>query len=259
MVCCDGAAEIRLDIFLPFRYDKKMETLTRARKDRAEQPLARAAAWMIALSLGACWALFDVVLGGLLQSARVPHRGAFLCGCALAFLGSVPLLVRRAYGWPAVVLMAVAVQASAVWTLGLNISCRANSLVALGCEGAAVAFLWSASGQWAAGSQKRRAVIGFAAGLAAAFSFHIAGRFASPCADFLAIFRLGSLGEYLLRKALPWAVAGALFFPAGYALAARLGPIVIFWHLRRPLPFYGFQALAIALSWLANVGAIAAV
>jgi len=232
-----------LDIFPPFRYDKKMEPLTGARNDR----LAGPAAWMICLSLGALLGLAEAALGGFIRKTGLPLRGAVVTAAGFAIMALGLAVFKKARAVPGITLMGILGKWLALPLLGLPLLCQANAHLAILFNGVFLfvgvkGFKRKISRGWPGQS-----VVAGLAAFAAGATFFALARFWAPCAHLLSFHYAGGALRYMLTRVVPAAVLAALSFPLGYALGRRLDKRFLnLWLDRKPL-----------LAMLTSVGTLA--
>ena len=224
------------------------------------------------LLLGSVWGAVEVVLGGAMHQAGVPHRVAIVAGLGMAIMGIGLGAFRRVYMLPLIALVVVCVRQLAVPILHVPFVCKANSCLAVVIESCALAGLVGlagsrltgrASGPGSGGSMTRgqwttAAVVGGCAALLASGVFHTAGMRVAPCDHLLSYNRALGLVTYMATRGSFWAISSAALFPLGYLLGLRLEESVAAVPRSRPALYYLASALCVVTCWGASAVAISA-
>jgi hypothetical protein len=222
--------------------------------------------------LGSVWGMVEVVLGGAIKQAGLPHRVAIVTGLGMGIMGVGLGAFRRLYMLPLIAVVAVCVKQLVVPILHLPFLCKANSCLALLIEGGALAGMLAIAGPRltrreaspdGAGGVRRgqwitAAAVGGCAALIASGAFHAAGMRVAPCDHLLSYNRALGLLTYMATRGSFWAVSSAVLFPLGYLLGLRLEDSVAVAHRSRPALYYLATALCVAACWGASALAISA-
>ncbi len=224
------------------------------------------------LLLGSVWGMVEVVLGGAIKQAGLPHRVAIVAGLGMGIMGIGLGAFRRVYMLPLIALVAVCVKQLVVPILHVPLLCKANSCLAVLIEGGALAGLVAAAGSRLTGRDSNpdvgrgvgrgqwltAAVVAGGAALLASGAFHTAGMRVAPCDHLLSYNRALGLLTYVTTRGSFWAVSSAVFFPLGYVLGLRLEDSVAAARRGRPALYYLAAALCVAACWGASAVAISA-
>ena len=222
------------------------------------------------LLLGSVWGVVEVVLGGVMRQADVPHRVAIVTGLGMAIMGIGLGAFRRVYMLPLIALVVVCVRQLAVPVLHVPFVCKANSCLAVIIESCALAGLVglagsrltgrasdsAGSGGMNRGQWVTAAVVGGGAALLASGAFHAAGMRVAPCDHLLSYNRAFGLVTYMATRGSFWAISSAALLPLGYLLGLRLEESVAAVHERRPALYYLASALCVAACWGASAVAL---
>jgi hypothetical protein len=213
--------------------------------------------WLPILVLGSLWGFTEVVLGGALNAARVPFRAAILTGLGMGLLAIALASLRRPGVLLPITLIAILCKQLVVPILGVSLSCKANSCLAVGLEGLVLAGTATLIGRRLRSSTTLRVATGASAAAISAATFYWLGLRLAPCPYLLSFARSNGLSAFMRAEALPWASASAILFPAGYWIGGRLTDAASAWRARRPAFYYATSGALVAGSWLASALAIA--
>lgn len=222
--------------------------------------------------LGSVWGMVEVVLGGVMHQAGVPHRVAIVTGLGMGIMGLGLGAFRRVYMLPLIALAVVCVRQLAVPILHVPLFCKANSCLAVLIEAGALAGLVAVVGSRLTGRESstegrvgmRRgqwmtaAAVGGCAALVASGAFHAAGMRVAPCDHLLSYNRAFGLITYVATRGSFWAVSSAALFPFGYLIGLRLEDPVMAFRRTRPALYYAASAACAAVCWGASAVAISA-
>jgi hypothetical protein len=208
--------------------------------------------------LGSLWGFLEVVLGGAMKSASIPYKGDILTGLGIGLMAVMLALVRRPAGLVGVAAVAVAAKQLAVPILGLSFMCKANSCLAVGLAGGALAGASAVAGARLHRSVVARVATGVAAGLAAGTAFYAIGMRVAPCQYLLSFNRQGGYVDFMAAEGLIWAALGGVFLPLGYRVGLGLNQGLVSLRARRPMLYYSVSLAIVAVAWVASGLAIAA-
>ncbi|MFZ1948400.1 MAG: hypothetical protein WAW06_12695 [bacterium] len=210
------------------------------------------------LVLGSVWGLLEVGVGGAMKSASIPYKGDILTGLGIGLMAVLLALARRPAGLVGVAVVAVAVKQLAVPILGLSFMCKANSCLAVGLAGGALAGASAVAGARLHRSVAARVATGVAAGLVAGTAFYAIGMRVAPCQYLLSFNRQGGYVDFMAAEGLIWAALGGVFLPLGYRVGLGLNQGLVSLRARRPLLYYSVSLAIVAVAWVASGLAIAA-
>lgn len=213
---------------------------------------------IIVVVLGSVWGFLEVVVGGAMKSASIPYKGDLLTGLGIGIMAVLLAWRRTPAALLAIALVAVAVKQLAVPILHLPLMCKANSCLAVGLAGGALAGTSALAGGRLGRSLWVRTAVGVAAGLLGSMGFYAIGMRLAPCNYLLSFNRAGGFAGFMLAEGVIWAALGGVFFPVGYSLGLRLRNAVYGLRSRRPRVYYGIIAAILASAWIASGIAIAA-
>jgi len=228
---------------------------------------ARAVDVLIAIALlGSIWGFIEVVVGGAIKAGGFPHRTAVVTGLGFATMGIALGVFRRPLMLPVMAVVAVCVKQLVVPILHLPFFCDANSLLAVGIDGAAVAGIFTI----ARGSADRKmgargtgiagwlllGAVGASSALLASGAFHTLGMKVAPCQHLLSYNRPLGLLEYMAFRGSIWAAFSAVLFPVGYLSGLRIKDSVLDLGVRRPALYYATFIASVAACWIVSAVAI---
>jgi len=224
-----------------------------------EAPRARSRDILVgAVVLGSVWGLVEVVLGGAMKSASIPYKGDLLTGLGIGIMAVAVALFRRSLPLLGIAVVAVALKQLAVPILHLPLMCKANSCLAVGLAGTALAGTSALAGRRLDRGILPRVATGASAALAGAVGFYFIGMQVAPCKYLLSFNHPGGFVAFLGAEGLIWTALGGLCFPAGYRLGLGLRSGLLDLPVRRPVIYYTASAAITALAWVAGGLAIAA-
>lgn len=221
-------------------------------------PVHKRDAVIIILVLGSVWGFLEVVVGGAMKSASIPYKGDLLTGLGIGLMAILLAFRRSPAALLGVALLAVAVKQLAVPILHLPFACKANSCLAVGLAGGALAGTSAIAGARLGRRLATRVAVGLSAGLLGSMGFYAIGMRLVPCNYLLSFNRAGGFVDFMLAESLIWAALGGVFFPVGYSVGIRLKASLYGLRSRRPRIYYGAVGAIIASAWIASGIAIAA-
>ena len=205
---------------------------------------------IILLALGSLWGLSEVALSDGIRTAGIPFRAAILVGVGALLAGAGLALLRRPAALLLLPVLAVGVKMLVVPVLRMSPMCIANSCVAVGLEGGALAAVALAARRAVARGHAGRIAAGAGAGLAGAVLFWLVGMRVAPCPYLLSFAGGSRLPAWLLAEALPWTLTAAAGLALGWALGARLREPLRAAGARRPALTWSAGGAVAAASWL---------
>jgi hypothetical protein len=208
--------------------------------------------------LGSVWGFLEVVLGGAMKSASIPYKGDLLTGLGIGLMAVLLALGSRPAALLGVAAVAIAAKQLVVPILGLSVMCKANSCLAVGLAGGALAATSAVAGGRLARGIAPRVVAGVAAGLLGSAGFYFAGMRLAPCNYLLSFNRAGGFVDFMAAEGLIWAALGGVFLPLGYRVGLPLNQSLGSLRARRPLLYYSVSLAVVAVAWIASGLAIAA-
>jgi len=208
--------------------------------------------------LGSIWGFVEVVLGGALQSTGFSQRAGLLTGLGMGIMGVALGAFRRSVMLLGIAVVAILCKELVVPILHVSILCKANSVLAVGLDGVALAGVAGIVGRRISRGYTVQIVAVACAALLARSAFYFMGMKLAPCAHLLSFNKESGYAAFMAYNALGWAAFSALFFPLGHWLGVRLRePILVLGTRRAPL-YYAVSALAVALCWVVSGFAISA-
>jgi hypothetical protein len=213
---------------------------------------------ILVLVLGSIWGFLEVVLGGAMKAASIPYKGDVLTGLGIGLMAVLLALWRKPAALLAVAVLAVAVKQLAVPILHMPVFCGANSCLAVGLAGGALAGTSSIAGGRLGRGVAPRIATGVSAALLASTGFYIIGMHVAPCKYLLSFNRAGGYVSFMAAEGLIWAALAGVLFPAGYRLGEHLGAALDGARTRRPAAYFATLGTIAALAWIASGIAIAA-
>jgi len=206
--------------------------------------------------LGSLWGLSEVALSSAIRAAGLPFRAGILTGIGVGLLAAAAGAFRRPVLLALVPPITILCKQLVVPILHMSVLCQANSCLAVLLEGLAVAGVVYLAGR-RLDSRLAQAASGAAAALAAAGAFHLLGTWVAPCNYLLSFNGPAGFVRFMLVEGLVWAVFSAAFFPAGYAVGARLRETILA-PTSKPWLYYATSAALVVGSWAASALTIAA-
>jgi len=213
---------------------------------------------MLVVVLGSVWGFLEVVLGGAMKSAAIPYKGDILTGLGIGLMAVLLALWKRPAALLAVAVLAVAVKQLAVPILQLPLFCGANSCLAVGLAGGALAGTSAMAGGRLTRGVGTRIATGISTGLLASTGFYLIGMHLAPCRYLLSFNRPGGYAGFMVSEGLIWAALAGVFLPAGYGLGKRLRASLAVAGSRRPVAYFTAMGTIAAAAWIASGLAIAA-
>jgi hypothetical protein len=229
----------------------------------------RAVDVLIAIALlGSIWGFVEVVVGGAIKAGGLPHRTAVVTALGFATMGIALGVFRRPLMLPLMAVVAVCVKQLVVPILHLPFFCDANSLLAVGIDGVAVAGIFTL----ARGSADKKVgppgtgitgwlllgAVGASSALLASGAFHTLGMKVAPCQHLLSYNRSLGLLEYMAFRGSIWAAFSAVLFPVGYLSGLRIKDSVLDLGVRRPGVYYATSIASVVACWIVSAIAISA-
>jgi len=147
----------------------------------ASAPVSKKTVALVILVVGSAWGFLEVVLGGAMKSASIPYKGDLLTGLGIGLIALAAAALARPLAGLGIAAIAVAVKQLAVPILGLSSFCGANSCLAVGLTGGAVAALAALASRRLGRGVLPRVAVGAVAGLASAVGFYWLGMRLAPC------------------------------------------------------------------------------
>ncbi|MCX5801867.1 MAG: hypothetical protein NTX17_10860 [Candidatus Eisenbacteria bacterium] len=217
----------------------------------------RAVDVLIAIALlGSVWGFLEVVLGGAIKAAGLPQRAAIMTGLGMGVMGIALGAFRRPLMLVAIPIVAVLCKQLVVPILHVSILCKANSCLAVGLDGFALAAVAGIAGRRMDKGYTIKVVSAASAALLVRGTFYFMGMNLAPCAHLLSFNRAGGFVSFMAYNGLAWAAFSALLFPVGYWIGAQLKEPVLVLGTRRPSLYYVASAVAVILCWGASALAI---
>ena len=207
--------------------------------------------------LGSIWGFLEVVGGGAMKAANIPHKGDILTGLGIGTMAIAVAAYRKPFLLIGIAVMAVAVKQLAVPILGLQLLCKANSCLAVTLGGAALAGTSAIAGRRLKGGILPRVATGFSAGLLTSVSFYFIGMRVAPCRYLLSFNRPSGFVAFMIAEGIIWAALSGLLFPVGYRVGEALSARVLNLRTRRSLSYYITSGLLVAGCWISSAFAIA--
>ena len=212
---------------------------------------------VLILVLGSIWGFLEVVLGGAMKSASIPYRGDLLTGLGIGLMAVLLALWRKPAALLLVAVLAVAVKQLAVPILHLPLFCGANSCLAVGLAGGALAGTSAVAGGRLGRGIAPRIATGVSAGLLGSTGFYLIGMHLAPCKYLLSFNRPGGYIGFMAAEGLIWAALAGAFFPAGYVVGEKLGTVLDGARARSPVAYFAALGTIVVAAWVASGIAIA--
>ena len=183
--------------------------------------------FLIVLFLGTLWGFSEVVLSSAIKTAGIPYRAGILTGIGIGILAFAFTSTKKTYLIPVVAAIALFCKQLVVPILSVNLSCTANSCLAVFIQTGVVFSLLTLTRNKNYGFTGR-AALGAFAGMMSAAVFYPLGLGLVPCNYLLSFASAGGMSTFLIQEGLFWALFSGVLFPAGFALGKRLSEDRVF-------------------------------
>lgn len=214
---------------------------------------------MAVLVIGALCGFSEVFVSNLLREIGFPFRAGLLTGIGMGLIAIVIAIFKKPFLAIGIAVVAIIAKQMIVPVMGVGISCKLNSCLAVGLEYGALAIIGAFTISAMNKSVKSRIMTAAGAGLASAPVFWVIGMNLAPCRYLMSFAGLSGLGFFMLREGLSWAVFSAVLFPIGWLVGERIREHSLDFMRAKPAFYYGLTAsLTIALfvitGWLYSIG-----
>jgi len=207
--------------------------------------------------LGSIWGMSEAAIGGGLHAAGFPYRSALLTGIGMGIMGAALVIHRKPAMLIAIGLVAVLVKLMAVPILGVSVTCKANSCVAVLMEAVALSLVGLMLLRQMDKNVHARMGAGALAATLGAIGFFFIGMQVAPC-NYLLSFK-GNPGGFLAAEGSVWLVFSALLLPLGWIIGEKIRTGFSPWLAERK-PLYYLTSISIALfcwgisAWAISLG-----
>lgn len=213
--------------------------------------------FLMLLIIGSIWGFSEVIMNAFVRAAGIPLRASILTGIGMFLLGVGYFLIKKPIILPLIAFVAILIKQMAVPILGVGLSCKANSCIAVFIEGSALAALVYVMSRNIHKSNVAKSFAGFGSGFTASVGFYFIGLHAFPC-DYLSSFASASgFVSYLVNEALMWGVFSAVLFPLGYRLGTKIEKAMITLQQEKPIFYHYIATSIITLCWISSAVVIA--
>lgn len=209
------------------------------------------------LVIGSIWGLAEIVVGGAMKAADIPHKGDILTAIGMGLMAMALAVYRKPSIALGIALVAASMKQLAIPILGLSFFCKANSCLAVALGGASLTFVASMRRSALEKSWLWRPAVGATSASLASIGFYFIGMRLAPCNYLLSFNRPGGLIAFIAAETMFWAGFSAIGFPIGYLVGSRISSSLDEIRVRRPQVYYGASMVIITFCWIGAAVAIA--
>ncbi len=209
------------------------------------------------LLIGSIWGLTEIVVGGAMHKAGIPHKGDILTATGMGLMAISLAGYHRTWMPLPIALIAASMKQLAIPVLGLSFFCKANSCLAMALGGTSLALVASVGRSKLNGGWYWQSAIGALSAFLAGVGFYFIGMRLAPCNYLLSFNRPGGFTAFIGAEAIVWASLTAVTFPVGYLVGNRISSVIYSMRLRRSWLYYATSIAIITSCWIGAAIAIA--